>query len=112
MSTSSGPGNAQRVTSSHVDALVQELAEAAQLEPEQARSVLNVLHIDKLVVNANELQKLLSNSSSVSALGFSAGEVQNRLDSASAGGFTLANLRLAIKPAGAGMVGEVALPPV
>jgi hypothetical protein len=86
-----------KLTQRHVNSLVNELARAADLKPAQAKRVLEIFHVDKLVENANALQKVLSDKRAVSALQISPLEAEERLACVSSGTLSLQNLRLGIK---------------
>jgi len=86
-----------RVTVTHSDKLVADLAKAAGLTTAEAKRVLDVLGLKKLVRNANEMQEVLA-SKAIPALGMRAAEAEDRFKASSSSAFTLENLRLVIKP--------------
>lgn len=99
MPSNDGVSNRRRAKSS-VETLSAELAEAADLTPAQARRVLDIFHVDKLVENGRTTKRLLSDRKVIAALGLSESEAQERLSSASPDMMRLANLRIGIKPMG------------
>lgn len=82
--------------------LARELADAAGITPEQAMSVLKVMHIDKLEENMASHRKIMSDLSAVNALNMSQAAAKASLDVSRAEAVTLKNLRMAIKPKGIG----------
>lgn len=74
-----------------------ELAKAAGISEEQARSVLKVFNISKLVENVNTARQILADPTNVSVLGYSQKEAEKTSKDFLATKFTLENLRLSTR---------------
>src|SRR4051812_9533501 len=89
------------ITRKHIDTMARELADAAQITPQQAQKVLEILHINKLNENVVAMRTILENESSVNALGLSHAEARSRLQELQPENFTLKVMRVAFKGPGA-----------
>ena len=88
------------VTEEHIQSIAGELAAAANITLQQARRVLDLLHLDKLVENISTMKHLLADEQATNALGLSREDVALRRKVVTPSSFKLDNLRVGIKPRG------------
>lgn len=84
----------------HGQSLARELAEAARISEDKAKTVLEVLHVDKLQENLDALGRVLEDSAAVNVLGLSGSATKELTTVARGSGITIDNLRVGIKPTG------------